>query len=94
MQNGRVSPRTTSQHSVHSAGSDKASKTSASPLAHSQTVGENDSGTLPAKQTSGTSDMNPAKVPKTDAAASQGLGPGAVGASIPPKIDEAVEEPD
>lgn len=93
-QNGRVSPRTTSQHSVHSAGSDKASKTSASPLAHSQTVGENDSGTLPAKQTSGTSDMNPAKVPKTDAAASQGLGPGAVGASIPPKIDEAVEEPD
>lgn len=92
-QNGRVSPRTTSQHSVHSAGSDKASKTSASPLAHSQTI-NNDNNTGTAEQASSTPDMNPAKVPKTDAAASQGLGPGAVGASIPPKIDEVTEEPD
>ncbi|KAK0650787.1 White collar 1 protein [Lasiodiplodia hormozganensis] len=93
-QNGRVSPRTTSQHSVHSAGSDKASKTSASPLAHSQTVNNNEGGTSTIDQHSSTPDANPSKVPKTDSAASQGLGPAAAGASIPPKIDEAADEPD
>ncbi|KAL1642732.1 hypothetical protein SLS58_005236 [Diplodia intermedia] len=91
-QNGRVSPRTTSQHSVHSAGSDKASKTSASPLAHSQTVNNTDGGIT--EHTSGMSNGNPNKVAKTDSAASQGLGPAGAGANIPPKIDEAADEPD
>ncbi|OJD38008.1 white collar [Diplodia corticola] len=91
-QNGRVSPRTTSQHSVHSAGSDKASKTSASPLAHSQTV-NNDGASGMTEHTSGMNG-NPSKVAKTESAASQGLGPSGAGAKIPPKIDEATDEPD
>ncbi|EKG10461.1 PAS domain-containing protein [Macrophomina phaseolina MS6] len=92
-QNGRVSPRAASQHSAQSGGSDKASKHSASPLAHSQTV-NNDMAAGKGEHTSSKSDTIPAKVAKTDAAASQGLGPAAVGASIPPKIDEDSEEPD
>ncbi|KAF2144580.1 uncharacterized protein K452DRAFT_316550 [Aplosporella prunicola CBS 121167] len=42
-QNGRVSPRTTSQHSVHSAGSDKASK-AGSPLTQSMLPHHTDAG--------------------------------------------------
>lgn len=47
-----------------------------------------------AEQASGSSDLNPTKVPKTDAAASQGFGPTATAASIPSQIDEASDEPD
>lgn len=40
VQNGRVSPRTSSQHSVKSAQSDKASKASASPLSDAVNIGD------------------------------------------------------
>ncbi|KAF2760706.1 hypothetical protein EJ05DRAFT_473331 [Pseudovirgaria hyperparasitica] len=82
-QNGRVSPRTSSQHSA-SAQSDKGSKgskTSASPRGH--IIGKPDSQTSP-KQVS--ADNHNAKVARMEVAASQGLSGG-----VPPKIDEGVE---
>src|SRR4051812_3856370 len=95
-QNGRVSPRTPSQQSVHSAHSEKGSKASASPL-HNQTilpqhnaVGGPSSipSTLEKKDSNSNADSHAAKVARMEVAASQGLSGG-----IPPKIEE-VAEPD
>ncbi|KAK8236112.1 blue-light-activated transcription factor [Phyllosticta capitalensis] len=90
-QNGRVSPRTTSQHSVHSAGSDKASKASASPLAQSHLAQNNDAVNPSALEKQAAPTTQPAKVAKTEAAASQGLGPQSAGTGRPAKIDEEKE---
>ena len=95
VQNGRVSPRTSSQHSQQS---DK-SKKSASPR-HTQTILPNtiaetgQQSSIPsamappdvktAHQMS--SDAHAAKVARMEVAASQGYGGG-----IPPKIDEGIE---
>ncbi|KAK7519950.1 blue-light-activated transcription factor [Phyllosticta citriasiana] len=93
-QNGRVSPRTTSQHSVQSAGSDKASKASASPLAQSHLASNEPSAnnTSALDKQRAAPPTQPAKVAKTEAAASQGLGPQSAGTtSRPAKIDEEKE---
>lgn len=95
-QNGRVSPRTPSQHSQQS---DKGSKASASPL-HKQAILPNvvtETGTqssIPStlatadKRTSQqtNSDSHAAKVARMEVAASQGLSGG-----VPARIDEGVE---
>ncbi|EON65167.1 hypothetical protein W97_04404 [Coniosporium apollinis CBS 100218] len=100
-QNGRVSPRTSSQQSVQSAHSDKASKASAgdtSPqhanvrLPNSNEIGQS---TMPSTvQTTdpklsaqqAQNDSHAAKVARMEVQASQGFAGG-----IPPKIDEDVE---
>ncbi|OCK84408.1 white collar-1 transcript variant 2 [Lepidopterella palustris CBS 459.81] len=93
-QNGRVSPRTPSQHSQQS---DK-SKTSASPR-HNHTIlpNVNDTGAQPSipatlaaadKRTSqqANTDSHAAKVARMEVGASQGLAGG-----VPPRIDEGIE---
>ncbi|KAK5172879.1 uncharacterized protein LTR77_003000 [Saxophila tyrrhenica] len=101
--NGRVSPRTSSQHSVHSAASDKASKASASP--------RHTSSTTPVIKTESPSQAHPqAPFPANAAAAAsiehhrespravkppEGHGANMEGAvGVPEVIDEGVEEPD
>lgn len=95
-QNGRVSPRTPSQHSQQS---DKGSRASASPL-HNQTILPNvvnetaTQSSIPSalatadKRTSQqtSSDSHAAKVARMEVAASQGLAGG-----VPARIDEDVE---
>ncbi len=101
LQNGRMSPRTPSQPSVHSPQSDKASKASVSPRITTQTILPNQTAeasgqsSIPStivgtdQKASGlqaNSDSHAAKVARMEVGASQGLAGG-----VPPKIDEVVE---
>ena len=99
LQNGRVSPRTSSQQSVHSAGaSDKGSKASASPRHHSsgQPVVKTES---PSQQQPPFSNIaTPGMEPQESHRATkppEGHGANMEGAAgVPDKIDEGIEEPD
>jgi PAS domain S-box-containing protein len=96
LQNGRVSPRTSSQHSVHSAGaSDKASKASASPRnSVGQTAVKNESPNHPSLSTIATPGIEPKESPKPTKP-TEGHAANMEGASgVPAKIEEGVEEPD
>lgn len=101
-QNGRVSPRTSSQHSVYSGGgaSDKASKASASP---SQRPSQPHIKTESANQNTGGGPSSIVATPGTEPKESPGPSykpaenhsaqmEGASG--VPDKIDEGIEEPD
>lgn len=91
-----MSPRTNSQHSVHSAASDKASKASASP----RNPSISNSGAVNNVKMEGLSDgnRNPGDVHKANAASPKnpsgqhGYAASMEGASgVPAKIDEAIE---
>jgi len=84
LQNGRISPRTSSQQSVQSAHSDKASKASVSPRPNH--AGENEADPTSPQQTNAVS--HAAKVARMQAPALQGFAGG-----VPEKIDEG-DEPD
>lgn len=101
LQNGRVSPRTSSQHSVHSAGaaSDKASKASPSPripsgLSTAQSVLKTESAGGPVQQpmsNSATPGVEPRESPKA-VKPPEGHSASMEGASgVPDKIEEDIE---
>jgi hypothetical protein len=101
-QNGRVSPRTSSQQSVHSAASDKASKASASPK-HASMLGNHgstiknesgDGGRMQSSSGAGMGDRDGGKTAQKPTTI-DGHGASMEGAmGVPDKIDEGVEPND
>ncbi|EMF08685.1 uncharacterized protein SEPMUDRAFT_151664 [Sphaerulina musiva SO2202] len=90
--NGRVSPRTPSQHSVQSAQSDKASKASASPRHNLTKTEPSPSDGAHAAHADGTSRESPNKTTHRPQQGPEGFAAtmeGAVG--VPGKIDEGIE---
>ena len=101
MQNGRVSPRTSSQHSVHSAGaSDRGSKTSSSPRRNSMQLPvavktESPSESQPPLSAIAASGNEPVRESPKAVKPPEGHGASMEGATgVPAQIDEGMEEPD